>query len=174
MISFHLRSLEGFFFKIAPISAITMGDPLQYSITDSASAGSSLGFQLSHWDSSCIPVRVRNLYVHVHVAVPNKRYRYNWRVGASQPSRTTGTIFLYIICIYKSMSVCLTYRNFSKCFYVNLNLRTNTNRMHRVPIIVYTCALRCFLALAASAGTQQVSSKVTLYGSKCKLNSVIL
>ena len=47
---------------------------------------------------------------------------YNWRAGASQPSRTTGTIFLYIVC----RRVCPTYRTISKCFYVNLNLRNYT------------------------------------------------
>ena len=36
-----------------------------------------------------------SMYMYVHVCI-----HINWRVGTSQPSRTTGTIFLYK-CIYQ-------------------------------------------------------------------------
>ena len=48
----------------------------------------------------------------------------NWRAGASQPSRSTGMIFLYIyIYIYIYLFVALSVVQIpysSKCFYVNL------------------------------------------------------
>ena len=43
------------------------------------------------------------MYIHVHVC---ELYN-NWRAGASQPSRTNGTIFLYIIYLFISMSPAL-------------------------------------------------------------------
>ena len=42
---------------------------------------------------SKVPMYPHNYNLHVVV-------RYNWRAGASQPSRTTGTIFLYIYIIF--------------------------------------------------------------------------
>ena len=50
-------------------------------------------------------------------------YRFNWRAGASLPSRTTGAIFLYI---YISLRALHT-PYISKCFYVNF-----FKRNHRV------------------------------------------
>ena len=53
-------------------------------------------------------------------------YIYYWRAGASQPSCTTGVIFLYIyIYIYICRAMHIPY--ISKCFYVNF-----FKRNHRV------------------------------------------
>ena len=48
----------------------------------------------------------------------------NWQAGVSQPSRHLARFFyIYSCIIYPALSVRHIYRNLSKCFYVNVNLR---------------------------------------------------
>ena len=96
--------------------------------------------------------QVTRLNVHVHcVYIPYlPEYRshwYIWRARASQPSRTTGAIFLYVY-IYIYMVGRCTY---PKCFYVNF-----FNRNHRVQrstsyYLRAACTYRNVLRISKSA-----------------------
>ena len=52
--------------------------------------------------STCIDISTFHAHVHVHIHVHVCELYNNWRAGASQPSRTNGTIFLYILFISMS------------------------------------------------------------------------
>ena len=72
--------------------------------------------------------------------------RYNWRAGASQPSRTTGTNFLFI---------CFGRSTYCKCFYVTLNLRVRMQYFTTRTIIIHvrstSSAVRFYVASTSSA-----------------------
>ena len=76
-------------------------------------------------------VKLRSNYRHLDHLL------YYWRAGASQPSRTTGTIYIYI-----AVSV-LSVRH-TVLFYVNLNLRNFTAIENRscAPYRVLLCTGR--------------------------------
>ena len=74
---------------------------------------------------------------------------YNWRAGASQPSRTTGTIFLYYI--YTVNPVYLTLLNFNvflKTCVLTFIIITISQcvlvRKHTVPKRASVCRKICF------------------------------
>ena len=76
-----------------------------------------------------------------------------WRAGASQPSCTTGTIFLY-----KIMFLCRRRYTYRKCLYVTLNLRICMQYFKTYPLNELCRAFTVFVSLVfvptASATSQ--------------------
>ena len=102
---------------------------------------------------------------HKHKRFTNNKSLY-WGVEASQPSHTTGTIFLFIYMFVVGVTHIYIYRNLSFNIIQTVGLATIVHAPI-VPCIVSAYSLS--FGSGCKCCTQQVGSKVTFYGSKRKL-----